>query len=185
MNDDLLSALREEYVEVPVPDYPASAVATARLARGPSRRSPVLRFALAGAGGVIAGVLFALVPGPQHDAMLAFVARHEPVQTATLPASETAPRTVSLDEARRLATFPVVVPQGVPVDSVRIGGDNSTVQMIVSPRSGDRVLMVERPAGAPDGRGATSWRSGTTSVTVLDPADGSVLQRLRKATGAP
>jgi hypothetical protein len=173
MSDDLLSALRAEYAELPVPDYPASAVAAARLARGPRRRSPVLRFALAGAGGMLAGALFVLV------------AHHQPVQTAALPASETAPRTVSLDEARRLATFPVVVPQGVPVDSVRIGGNNSTVQMIVSPRSGDRVLMVERPADATEGRGATSWRSGTTSVTVLDPLDGEMLRRLRQATGAP
>jgi len=179
--DELSAALREEYDALPVPDYPASAVAAARLARGPRRRSGLRQLSLAGAGGLLVGALFALVPGPQHDRMLALFAREE---TALIPAAS-APRTVSLDEAKRLATFPVVVPAGIPVDSVRIGGDNSTVQLIVSPRSGDRVMMVERPAAALDAQATTSWTSGSTAVTVLGPSDGSELQRLRQATGAP
>jgi hypothetical protein len=181
MSDPFMTELRDEYAALPVPDYPAAAVASARLARGPRRRSGLLRLSLAGAGGLLAGALLALIPGPQHDRMLALLVHDQAAQTAAVAA----PRTVTLDEARRLATFPVVVPAGVPVDSVRIGGDNATVQLIVRPRRDDRVLMVERPADAPDEQASTSWKSGSTSVTVIGPPDGSVLRRLRQATGAP
>ncbi|HEY4440201.1 MAG TPA: hypothetical protein VGN14_07070 [Candidatus Elarobacter sp.] len=189
MSDELFAALRDEYENVPVPSYPVSAIAAARLARGPGRRSaPLLRLAAAGVGGIVIGALAMMIPGPPHDAMLAYVARHAAApRTADVASTDTsaAPRTVSLEEARRLATFPIVVPRGVPVDMVRIGGDNASVQMIVSPRSGDRVMMVERPADAQHDDGDTSWRAGSTAVTVLSPPDGSIVQRLRTATVSP
>ncbi|MDB5040931.1 MAG: hypothetical protein JWN27_1657 [Candidatus Eremiobacteraeota bacterium] len=179
-NDPLAAAVRDTYDAVHVPAYPAGLVAAKRLARGPrSAPSRGLRFALAGAVGLLAGALFAVLPWPQHDRMVALFARD--VIGASRETAVT--RTVSLDDARRLARFPVIVPAGVPVDSVRIGADNASVQLVVEPRRGDRVLMVERAA---DGDDATSnWISGSTSLTVLGESDGTIVQRLRQATAHP
>jgi hypothetical protein len=178
MRDEPLSAaVRDAYEAVPVPAYPAGLVAAKRLARGP-RNAPSrgLRFTLVGAVGLLAGALFALLPWPQHDRVVEFFAREMSGATAVT-------RTVSLDDARRLATFPVVVPAGVPVDSVRIAADNASVQLVVEPRRGDRVLMVERAATGDDA--TSNWISGSTSLTVLGVSEGTIVQRLRQATAAP
>ncbi len=178
MREDALSgAVRDAYEALPVPPYPAGLVAATRLAHAPrSAPSRGLRFTLAGAVGLLAGALFAVLPWPQHDRAVELFAR-----AVSGTSAETAvTHTVSLDDARRLATFPLVVPSGVPVDSVRIGADNASVQLVVEPRRGDRVLMVERAA---DGDAeSSSWISGSTSVTVLGPPDGPIVQRLRAAT---
>ena len=179
-NDPLAAAVRDTYDAVPVPAYPAGLVAAKRLARGPrSAPSRGLRFTLAGAAGLLAGALFAVLPWPQHDRMVALFARD--VIGASRETAVT--RTVSLDDARRMATFPVIVPAGVPVDSVRIGADNASVQLVVEPRRGDRVLMVERAADGDDA--ASNWISGSTSLTVLGESDGTIVQRLRQATARP
>jgi hypothetical protein len=176
----LAAALRDTYDAVPVPAYPAALVAARRLARGPQRapsRGP--RYTLAGAVGLLAGALLAVLPWPQHDRVVALFAR----QVTGVSRAAAVTRTVSLDDARRLATFPVIVPAGVPVDSVRIGADNASVQLVVEPRRGDRVLMVERAAGGDDA--TSNWISGSTSLTVLGQSDGTTVQRLRQATAAP
>jgi hypothetical protein len=181
MKDDPLSAaVRDAYDAVPVPAYPAGLVAAKRLARGPRSAPPRgLRLTLAGAVGLLAGALFAMLPWPHHDRVVALFARG-----VTSVSGETAvTRTVSLEVARRLATFPVIVPAGVPVDSVRIGADNASVQLVVEPRRGDRVLMVERAAAEEDA--TANWISGSTSLTVLGLPDGTIVQRLRQATAAP
>jgi hypothetical protein len=178
MRDDPLSAaVRHTYDAVPVPAYPAALVAAKRLARRPRSAPPRgLRFTLAGAAGLLAGALFAVLPWPQHDRVVGLFARRVTGEPAVT-------RTVSLDDARRLATFPVIVPAGIPVDSVRIGADNASVQLVVEPRRGDRVLMVERAAAEEDA--TANWISGSTSLTVLGLPDGTIVQRLRQATAAP
>jgi hypothetical protein len=179
-DDPLAAAVRDTYDAVPVPAYPAALVAARRLARGPRRsRSRGPRYALAGAMGFLAGALFAVLPWPQHDRVVALFAGQ--VTSATRAAAVM--RTVSLADARRLATFPVIVPAGVPVDSVRIGADNASVQLVVEPQRGDRVLMVERAAAGDDA--ASNWISGSTSLTVLGVSDGTIVQRLRQATARP
>jgi hypothetical protein len=181
MKDDPLSrAVRDAYDAVPVPAYPAGLVAAQRLARGPrSTPSRGLGFTLAGAVGLLAGALFAVLPWPQHDRAVALFAR----EVIGVSRERAVTRTVSLDDARRLATFPVIVPAGVPVDSVRIGADNASVQLVVEPQRGDRVLMVERAAAGDDA--TSNWVSGSTSLTVLGLSDGTIVQRLRQATARP
>ena len=75
------------------------------------------------------------------------------------------------------------MPSAESPPNARIGADNASVQLVVEPRRGDRVLMVERAAAGDDA--TSNWISGSTSLTVLGISDGTIVQRLRQATARP
>ena len=184
-HDPLAPLIHDAYRDVPVPPYPASAVAhvtTGEIA--PRRRATVLQLSFAGSIGLVVGALVVSLSWPLHDRIVdgfAALGLHHEAQT------DNGMHVISLDEARRAARFPLVVPSGVPVSSVEIAGDADTVRLDLEPHSGNHVVVLERPANTATGIPRGTWTKGSTAITVIVPAgtDSAILNRIRTLPPPP
>jgi hypothetical protein len=155
MIDDthLRRRLGDAYADLSIPPFPATALAAARAQAPPRRPVPALRFALASVAGLLFG---ATVTGT------VLFSHH-----AASP-SAVAERPVDLDRAQRLAGFPLVVPDGMPVRSASVEGapGDRSVHLVVEPRLGERMTLIERPGS-----------DGATSITVDVPGSSHKLRQ--------